>query len=60
MGGCACVVGVGDSGSICEYKYGNKLGFAASSNGNPDSCCGEGSGVFNTSCPNCSAGGEAA
>lgn len=40
---------------ISEYSNWDKLGLPDSNISNPDNCCGEGSGVFNTPCPNCSA-----
>ncbi|MEM3883371.1 MAG: hypothetical protein QXT94_00345 [Methanothrix sp.] len=50
--GCVCATGVCPVWSIPEYKDWDKLGLPNNNNGIPDSCCGEGSGVFNTPCPN--------
>ena len=56
VGCCPCAMGVCIPWGVPEYKDWNKLGLPNSNNGNPDNCCGEGSGVFNTPCPNCSKG----
>ena len=55
--GCSdCVVGTCCAWGVPEYKDWNKLGLPDSIDGNIDSAGGEGSGVFNTPCPNCSVG----
>ena len=50
MGCCDCVMGVCVAWGLPEYSNWDKLGLADSNNWYPGSCCGEGSGVFNTVC----------
>ena len=50
LAACMSVVDAGGAWGVPEYSNWDKLGFADSDNWYPGSCCGEGSGVFNTVC----------